>query len=182
MTFQFRRVVTGHDAKGLAVVKADEIVEAGERLPGYHASTVWCTTEFPVNNDEGASHAADPAPGSRVLMRIGEMRADQPTSHQMHRTESLDYAVILSGECDMRLDGGTTVKRLKAGDVIIQRGTNHAWQPVGDEPCRLLFVLIDAEPVHCGDITLRDNVAEAFKGVIHPQGTAQFSALQETPK
>ena len=67
-------------------------------------------------------------------MRIGEMRADQPASHPMHRTETLDYVVILSGECAMRLDSGATVKQRKAGDVVIERGTNHACVPVGTEP------------------------------------------------
>ena len=172
MTFQFRRVVTGHDEAGAAVVKSDEVVTAGERLPGYHATTVWCTTEMPVDNTgEPRPGQAESAEGSRkVLMRIGEMRADAPASHAMHRTESLDYAVILSGECDMELDGGDTVRRLRAGDVVIQRGTNHAWKPVGTEPCRFLFVLIDADRVRCGDMVLAEDVS-AFRGAIHPRST-----------
>ena len=168
MSFSFRRVVTGHDDDGLAVVKQDEVIAAEQRLPGYFASTVWCSAEFPVNNDEAHYNAGAPGPkGSRVLMRIGEMRADAPDSHMMHRTETLDYAVILSGECDMRLDSGETVKRLRAGDVLIQRGTNHAWVPVGPEPCRLLFILIDAHPVKAGDKVLGEFL-DNFKGKISP--------------
>ena len=180
MTLQFRRVVTGHDKSGLAVVKEDKEIVAGERLPGYFASTVWCTTQFPVDNDEHSIGDSGPGEkGSRVLMRIGEMRADAPASHQMHRTESLDYAVILSGECEMRLDSGETVKRLKAGDVVIQRGTNHAWIPVGSEPCRFLFVLIDAKPVICGDKVLGEFL-DNFAGQIHPQGTDQYATVGKT--
>lgn len=168
MSFEFRRVVTGHDANGLAIVKQDDVVVAEERLPGYYASTVWCSSEFPANNHETNYNGGLPGPkGSRVLLRIGEMRADAPAVQQMHRTETLDYAVVLSGECVMKLDSGETVKRLRAGDVLIQRGTNHAWVPIGTEPCRLLFVLIDADPVQVGENLLGDFL-DNFEGKISP--------------
>lgn len=67
----------------------------------------------------------------------------------MHRTESLDYAVILSGEVDMELDEGQRVS-LNAGDVVIQRGTNHSWINRGSGWARILFVLIDAKPLGIG--------------------------------
>jgi quercetin dioxygenase-like cupin family protein len=167
MTFEFRRIVTGHNSDGLAVVKDDETIKAGERLPGYYATTVWCTSEFPVNNDEGAIERwKDSRPGE-ILLRIGEMRADQPASHAMHRTETLDYAVVLSGRCEMHLDSGEVVRNLGAGDVIIQRGTNHSWVPIGLDPCRLLFVLIPAHPAHVGEKVLREDVT-GFHGLINP--------------
>lgn len=169
MSFTFRKVVTGHNADALAVVRSDEKIVAGQRLPGYYASTVWRTTEFPICNDEGRAEVPSPAKGSRTLLRIAEMRADEPASQQMHRTETLDYAVILSGECDMLLDSGECVERLKTGDVVIQRGTNHQWKVVGKDPCRLLFVLLDADPVVCGDKVLGDFV-DNFGGAIHPMG------------
>jgi quercetin dioxygenase-like cupin family protein len=62
-----------------------------------------------------------------------------------HRTSSIDYAVVMSGEIDMDLDG--TMLHLKAGDVLVQRGTIHNWINNGLEPCVIAFVLINAKPV-----------------------------------
>ncbi|WP_368188513.1 cupin domain-containing protein [Aestuariibius sp. HNIBRBA575] len=61
----------------------------------------------------------------------------------MHRTDSLDYAVVLSGEITMLLDDETGDRVLRPGDVVIQRGTNHAWANRGDEPCVMMFVMLD---------------------------------------
>ena len=67
-----------------------------------------------------------------------------PVKHpMMHRTRTLDYAVVLSGEIDMMLD--ETSVHLKAGDTVVQQATNHAWVNRGTEPCRILFVLIDSK-------------------------------------
>jgi uncharacterized cupin superfamily protein len=63
----------------------------------------------------------------------------------MHFTETLDYAIVMTGEIDMMLDD--SVVHLKAGDVIVQQATNHAWVNRGSEPCRIAFVLIDAKPL-----------------------------------
>jgi quercetin dioxygenase-like cupin family protein len=156
MTFEIRRVITGHDDNGNAIVKRDEMMKSQERLPGYQAMTVWCTRELPANNDEDAFNDGEPGPkGQRVLMRIGEMH---PGEHStvIHRTETLDYAVVLSGECDMELDNGEMIRGLRAGDVVIQRGTNHGWIARGSAPVRFLFVLIDASPVRVGDKILGD--------------------------
>jgi quercetin dioxygenase-like cupin family protein len=65
-----------------------------------------------------------------------------------HRTDSIDYAVVLDGEIDMDLDGETV--HLKAGDVLVQRGTIHNWINRGTKPCTIAFVLIDAKPVTAG--------------------------------
>ncbi len=166
MAFEIRRVVTGHDEDGNAIVKQDEIRASHERLPGYHAMTVWCTSELPVNNDEQAYNDGDPGPkGQRVLMRIGESYPEPAREGIMHRTETLDYAVVLSGECDMELDNGEMIRGLKAGDVVIQRGTNHRWIRRGPEPVRWLFVLIDAEPVKAGDRVLGDDLSNIPNGV-----------------
>ena len=67
----------------------------------------------------------------------------------MHRTETIDYVIVLSGEIEMEMDDDTTI-RLKAGDVLVQRGTNHAWINRGPEPARVAFVLIDATPLGVG--------------------------------
>ena len=63
----------------------------------------------------------------------------------MHRTRSIDYAIIMEGEIDMLLDDSEV--HLKAGDVVIQRGTYHAWANRSGKPCRVFFILIDAEPL-----------------------------------
>jgi len=85
----------------------------------------------------------------------------------MHRTETLDYAVILAGQCDMELDNGEMIRGLKTGDVVIQRGTNHEWIVKGPAPVRFLFVLIDSEPVRIGDRVLGDAL-ENLGGKISP--------------
>src|SRR5258707_560541 len=67
-----------------------------------------------------------------------------PVKHpMMHRTRSLDYAVVLSGEIDMMLDD--TVVHVKAGDVVVQQATNHGWVNHGTQPCPMLFVLMDSK-------------------------------------
>ena len=66
----------------------------------------------------------------------------------MHRTETVDYVLVLSGEIDMETDDSTI--SLKAGDILVQRGTNHAWVNRGTEPARVAFVLIDAKPLGIG--------------------------------
>ena len=68
---------------------------------------------------------------------------DRPRDSGMHRTRTADYALVLSGEIDMLLDDSEI--HLKAGDVLIQRGTNHAWVNRGDAPCRVAFILLDAK-------------------------------------
>jgi uncharacterized cupin superfamily protein len=68
----------------------------------------------------------------------------RPVIHPlMHRTRSVDYAVVLSGEIDMVLDD--SVVHLKPGDTIVQQATNHAWVNHGTETCRILFVLMDSK-------------------------------------
>jgi uncharacterized cupin superfamily protein len=67
-----------------------------------------------------------------------------PVRHpMMHRTRSLDYAIIMSGEIDMLLDDGEV--HLKAGDVVVQQATNHAWVNRGKEVCRIAFILMDGQ-------------------------------------
>jgi hypothetical protein len=68
---------------------------------------------------------------------------EHPRDPGMHRTKTIDYAVILSGEIDLLLDDSDV--HLKAGDVVVQRGTNHAWVNRGEQPCRIAFVLVDAQ-------------------------------------
>ncbi|HZU89948.1 MAG TPA: cupin domain-containing protein, partial [Stellaceae bacterium] len=87
-----------------------------------------------------------------TVIRITEIAPGAPKF--MHRTETLDYALLLSGECDLELDSGEIV-HLKAGDVVVQRGTMHAWVNNGTAPCVFAFVLIDAMPATVGGAALR---------------------------
>jgi mannose-6-phosphate isomerase-like protein (cupin superfamily) len=168
MPFRFRRVVTGHDDDGQAVVAMDDTVEADPRLPGYDAKVVWCTSRFPPSNDEDTFDDGRPgAKGTRVLFRTAEFQPGEFTIPSMHRTETQDIALILSGELDMVLDGGEVVERLSAGDFVVQRGTMHAWVPRGSEPVRVLFVLMDAEPVRVGERWLTEDLS-IFGGRVSP--------------
>jgi mannose-6-phosphate isomerase-like protein (cupin superfamily) len=78
--------------------------------------------------------------------KAGGSPAAKPARHPgMHRTRSIDYAIVLAGEIDMLLDDSDV--HLKAGDVLVQQGTIHAWINRGKEPCRIAFILIDAKDI-----------------------------------
>ncbi|HEU0073763.1 MAG TPA: cupin domain-containing protein [Dehalococcoidia bacterium] len=85
------------------------------------------------------------------MFRVGEIGPGARSP--MHRTNSVDYGIVLEGELDMELDGGDRV-HLKAGDVVVQRGTNHAWINDSHQPARMAWILLDAEPVRIGDRVL----------------------------
>lgn len=151
MPLAIRRVVTGHDENGKAIVVDDAISpNTPGRRPGTEATVVWATEGFPVSNDGYNDISPDQwdttHPGGTVF-RI--LLLEPGNTPRMHRTDSIDYAIIMSGEIDMELDDGDTT-HLKAGDVVVQRGTNHNWLNRGTEPCVIAFVLIDAKPVEVG--------------------------------
>ena len=150
MALQVRRVVTGHDATGRAIAKIDEMARnLVSSRPGATSCVVWTTQGFPVNKDgegdEGLRKTGTTLDNGTVF-RILELAPG--VSPRNHRTDSIDYAVVMSGEVDMELDD-TTV-HLKAGDVLVQRGTIHNWINRGTEPCVIAFVLIAAKPVAAG--------------------------------
>ena len=150
MALQVRRVVTGHDANGRAVVKIDEVSKnLVSGRPGQSACVVWTTESFPVDNtrdtDEGLRQVGTTLNNGTVF-RVVEFGPG--VAPRNHRTDSIDYAVVMSGEIDMELDN--TVVHLKAGDVLVQRGTIHNWINRGTWPCVIAFVLIDAKPVEIG--------------------------------
>ena len=105
----------------------------------------WATEGYPVDNDgdedAGKRDGVIPLPNGTVFRVI---QYDPGVAPRMHRTDSIDYCVVMSGEIDMRLDDETV--HLKAGDVVVQRGTIHDWVNNGTEPCVIAFVLIDARP------------------------------------
>jgi quercetin dioxygenase-like cupin family protein len=157
-----RRIVTGHDDKGAAKVLIDgPATNVRSSRPGSASTLIWSTDQTPADisigenaEDLGARilGTAPPENGSRFT--INDIPPGRPGV--MHRTETLDYAILLSGEIDMELDNGETVK-LKAGDVVVQRGTNHSWINRGTEPARIAFMLIDAKPLGIGNPRTRDN-------------------------
>lgn len=150
MTLRVRRVVTGHDANGKAIVMIDEIAKnVISSRPGANAAVIWTTEGWPVNNDghedTSTRKVGTTLPGGTVFRVV---QFNPGVAPRNHRTDSIDYAVVISGEIDMDLDG--TEVHLKAGDVLVQRGTIHNWINRGTEPCVIAFALIDAKPVSAG--------------------------------
>jgi quercetin dioxygenase-like cupin family protein len=145
MTFGIRRVVTGHDETGKAVVKFDD---AGRNQSSGRANltaqVIWTSDDLPVDfsadgADKGAREIGTTLKDGSVF-RVVEFRPG--VAGRNHRTDSIDYAVVMSGEIDMEMDD--TVVHLKAGDVLVQRGTIHNWVNNGAEPCVIAFILISS--------------------------------------
>jgi quercetin dioxygenase-like cupin family protein len=154
MALQVRRVITGHDANGRAIAKIDEVSKhAFTGRLGATGINVWTTEGFPANND-GAEDAGLRKVGTTLpngtIFRILEFAPG--LAPRNHRTDSIDYIVVLSGEIDMELDDSSV--HLRAGDVMVQRGTIHNWVNRGTEPCVLAVILIAAKPVEAGGKTL----------------------------
>ncbi len=155
MALQIRRVVTGHDTSGRAIVKIDEVAKnLASSRPGATACVMWTTEDFPVDNageEDAGLRKTGTTLDNGTVFRILELAPG--VSPRNHRTNSIDYAVVMSGEVDMELDD-TTV-HLEAGDVLVQRGTIHNWVNRGTEPCVIAFVLIAAKPATVGGKVLR---------------------------
>jgi mannose-6-phosphate isomerase-like protein (cupin superfamily) len=154
MEWTLRRVVTGHSPDGKAVVQIDEAcrnVRSGR--PHHQSCVVWSTGEFPADNsseaDGGARSVGSTDPNGTVFRIV---RYEPGVAPRNHRTESIDYAVVMAGEIDMELAGD--IVHLKAGDVLVQRGTIHNWVNRGTEPCVIAFVLVAAQPVQRGGRSL----------------------------
>jgi len=180
MEGKIRRVVTGHDADGRAIVIADGFApaHANPLRPGQVANDIWRTGAMPVPI---AREEPDPVAGPRQLhpaangtvFRISEVPPESSEALRdvtpekaremfakmgnaeastfgkggrhplMHRTRTLDYAMVLDGEIYLILDDSEV--KLSAGDIVIQRGTSHAWSNRSGKMVRMLYVLIDAE-------------------------------------
>jgi mannose-6-phosphate isomerase-like protein (cupin superfamily) len=167
-----RRIVTGHDAQGKAVALFDSEVAPKVRSAGGNAVTMlWVTEEGPVDvsgsKDRAEAKVGVPPPRNGSIFRIVEFpptkQGDHPVDHHQvlvamgidpdtqgylrhantHRTRSVDYAIVLDGEIDMLMDDSEV--HMKAGDVLVQQATNHAWVNNGTSNCRIAFILIDAE-------------------------------------
>jgi quercetin dioxygenase-like cupin family protein len=150
MSLTIRRVVTGHDENGRAIVLIDENSKnVAQTRPGAHAVVIWTSEGFPVDND-GSTDTSGRKVGSTldngIVFRV--VSFGPGVTPRNHRTNSIDYATVISGEIDMELDG--TSVHLKAGDVLVQRGTVHNWVNNGTAPCVIAFAQVVAKPVTSG--------------------------------
>jgi quercetin dioxygenase-like cupin family protein len=158
-----RRVVTGHDNNNVAKVIMDgEASNHKGGASGARSTLVWITegapAEMPVGEqveDLGAHILGTPPPPNGTRFAVITFPPGNPG--RMHRTETIDYVIVMQGELDMDMDDSTV--KLKAGDVMVQRGTNHAWVNRGTEVARAAFVLIDAKPLGIGHPIVRGESA-----------------------
>jgi quercetin dioxygenase-like cupin family protein len=149
-----RRFVTGHDSKGIAkVIMEGPATNKKHPYSGAVATLIWVTDATPADisvgediEDMGARILGTAPPPNGTRFTINEIPPG--TRGAMHRTETIDYVIVIAGEVDMEMDD--SMVRLKAGDVMVQRGTHHAWVNRGAEVARIAFVLIDAKPLGIG--------------------------------
>jgi len=177
MIRRIRRVVTGHDAQGRSIIQSDgpaaSVKEMAPTFPGLALTDLWETTASPASN-AGSADAADrpvhlePTRNGSIFRMVefppdstrpthadakkgfeaigaGHAQAAGHADAMMHRTATVDYAVVVKGEIYAVMEKGETL--LKAGDVLVQRGTNHSWSVRGKEPCLVAFILVGAEPL-----------------------------------
>lgn len=140
-----QRVVTGHDANGRARFKSED-VESPRLVPSGDAEflLLWTTPTVPAdNNDEtdGRHRDAGLTLNGGSVFRIVDMLPG--CESPMHRTNSIDYGIVLEGEIELELEDGHKKTVGKHG-VIVQRGTNHLWRNTTDRVCRMAFILIEA--------------------------------------
>jgi quercetin dioxygenase-like cupin family protein len=158
-----RRVVTGHDAAHVAKVIMDGAATNARFPPsGARSTLIWCTDAMPADislgeaiEDMGQRKLGTPPP--RNGTRFAVIDFPPGNTPAMHRTETIDYVIVLAGEIDMDMDDSTV--RLRAGDVMVQRGTNHAWANRSGQPARVAFVLVDAKPLGIGHAVQRGGTA-----------------------
>ena len=176
MVRRIRRIVTGHDARGRSIFASDEpsphVLTIGGRTD-FALTNLWVTDATPASNAGTADAAARPVvlepPKNGTIFRVVEfpsersgaafdrkaafaaMGADHALDPDagrhpgMHKTSTVDYAIVLSGEIWALMDEGETL--MKAGDCLVQRGTNHAWANRSDAPCLVAFILVSANPI-----------------------------------
>ena len=140
-----RRVVTGHDERGVSVFTSDGPVPVVRIAPdGAYFCEIWSTGAMPApvaatEDDPTLSALTVPPSPNGTKIRINEFPPG--ATSPVHRTQSVDYGIVLSGEVVLVLDDSETV--LRAGDVAVQRGTNHRWENRSGTTARVAFILID---------------------------------------
>jgi len=151
---RIRRVVTGHDEDGRSLIAIDESARPGvSGRENMESSLIWSTGSFPADNDtteDGGTRVVATADSGGTVFRV--VKYLPGVAPRNHRTDSIDYAVVISGAIDMEMDDETV--QLRQGDVLVQRGTIHNWVNRGTEPCIIAFCLIAANPVGVGGTTL----------------------------
>jgi len=176
MIKSIRRVVTGHNARGRSCIVSDGASPHVLTIPGrsdFALTDLWVTGGAPASNAGSADAAARPVvlepPPNGTIFRVVEFPPDQApggfdraaafaamgaghamdpdaTRHPgMHATDTVDYAIVLTGEIWALLDDDETL--LRAGDTLVQRGTNHAWSNRSDRACLVAFILVSASPL-----------------------------------
>jgi quercetin dioxygenase-like cupin family protein len=158
MQSPIRRVVTGHNQNGDAVFVSDNEYETIVIPSGDAAmATIWTTSTVPADlNDEtdGRERDAGTTLKGGSVIRVVDMLPG--ASSPMHRTNSIDYGIIISGAIELELDN-KEYKTLGAGDIIVQRGTIHKWRnPSADMICRIVFVLTEAKPFELNGTALQE--------------------------
>ena len=156
ITPSIRRVVTGHDEQGKAIVEIDEVCSHFRPgRPNGYVCNIWTTDTSPANNnghvDAGRREGKFSVIENGTVFRILDFHPG--VQQRVHRTDSVDYIVVMSGEIDMELESGEEV-HLKAGDVMVQRGTVHNWINRGTQTCVMAVILVSALPVQAGGQTL----------------------------
>jgi quercetin dioxygenase-like cupin family protein len=150
-----RRIVTGHDPNGKAIVWIDGPA-TNQKFPDEKVTStlLWSTdsmpTDYTVDEDAGSRILGTAPPPNGTRFGILEVQPGNEI-HPQHQTDTVDYTVCLSGQIDMLLDD--EVVKISAGDVLIQRGTRHAWANRGTQPARLAFVIIDGKPKRSDSIS-----------------------------
>jgi mannose-6-phosphate isomerase-like protein (cupin superfamily) len=157
---QVRKVVTGHDAKGRAVIARDEQID-GMPIPGLgDLAVLWSADEpatYPnAGNNPAAPGIFPPVGGIRFVIAtyspefdvvapeaIPGMHVENGDKPGMHRTNTTDFGVLLSGNIAVELDDGAQLM-LSPGDVVVQNGTRHRWRVVGDVPATMAAFIIGA--------------------------------------
>ena len=176
MVWRVRRVLTGHDADGKSILLSDGLapnVKEMASMPGLALTDLWETSGAPASNAGAADAATRPVrlepPKNGTLLRIVEFPPDSrwrssangreafksigaghaqdraSSDPMMHRTGTVDYIIVLKGEIHAIMEKGETL--LRAGDILVQRGTNHSWSVRGNEPCIVAAVLVNAKPL-----------------------------------
>jgi len=144
-----RRVVTGHTAVGAATIMIDDQRSTAPVGRGdAEFALIWTTPTVPADNNDdtdGATREAGLTLHGGSVIRVVDIGPGQVSP--MHRSNSIDYGILLSGELELELDGGAVTK-LAPGDIVVQRGTNHLWRnPNREDWCRIAFILTEAQAV-----------------------------------
>lgn len=178
MLQKIRRIVTGHNAEGKSIIVSDEPSPHALAMvedPAFGLTNLWVTNSTPAENsttgDAAACKVVLAPPKNGSIFRVVEFPPDMALAPKMdrakvfeamsasgtmdkhegrhpgmHKTNTVDYAIVISGEIYAMMDEGETLMR--AGDCLVQRGTNHAWSNRSDKPCLIAFILIDALPLN----------------------------------